>query len=122
MRARGDRYTVSIPGRHEVIYKDRERTVVFDAGMLDGEVYLGREKVTAGRLDPGQRDEVIARVYHYLNVVRGMGLKFINPDRSRWRPPDPPSGEAAEPEPPSRSVGSDAVDRLFRRIMGRRPS
>jgi hypothetical protein len=36
----------------------RDQTVVFEAGMLDQEVYLGREKVTAGRLDPGQWEEV----------------------------------------------------------------
>jgi hypothetical protein len=27
-----------------------------------------------------QREEVIERVYYHLNVVRRMGLEFINPD------------------------------------------
>jgi len=86
MPARDSRYSVHVKGRHRVEYKDRYRTVVFDAGMLDQAVYLGREKVTAGRLDPGQREEVIERVYYQLNVVREMGLEFINPDASRWQP------------------------------------
>jgi hypothetical protein len=98
MPARDNRYSVNVKGRDRVEYKDRDRTVVFEAGMLDQEVYIGREKVTAGRLDPGQREEVIVRVYHHLNVVRRMGLEFINPDGSRWQPRAKPSGGSAGPE------------------------
>lgn len=56
MPARDNRYSVHVKGRGLVEYKDRDRTVEFETGMLDGEIYLGREKVTAGRLDPGQRE------------------------------------------------------------------
>jgi hypothetical protein len=48
MPAHDNRYSVNVKGRDRVEYKDRDRTVVFEAGMLDQEVYLGREKVTAG--------------------------------------------------------------------------
>jgi hypothetical protein len=87
--------------------------------MLDQEVYLGREKVTAGRLDPGQREEVIARVYHRLNVVRRMGLEFINPDGSRWQPSATPSGETGWLEPRWHdSARPGPLTRLLRTIMG----
>lgn len=117
MRAGDNRYSVNVKGRARVEYKDRDRTVVFEAGMLDQAVYLGREKVTAGRLDPGQREEVIARVYHRLNVVRGMGLEFINPDGSRWQPQA--SRETARLEPRSHdSARPGPLIRLLRTIMG----
>ena len=92
MPARDNTYSVHVKRRDQVEYKDRDRTVVFEAGMLDQAVYLGRERVTGGRLDPGQREEVIERVYYHLNVVRQMGLEFINPDASRWHPRAEPSG------------------------------
>jgi hypothetical protein len=119
MPTRDSRYLVKVKGRDRIEYKDHDRTVVFEAGMLDHAVYLGREKVTAGRLDPGQRGEVIARVYHRLNMVRLMGLEFINPDGSRWQPQAKPTGETAGLE--SRSYDSarpGRLTRLLRTIMG----
>ena len=119
MPAHRNRYSVHIPRRDRVEYKDRDRTVVFEAGMLDQAVYLGREKVTAGRLDPGQLEEVIERVYYHLNVVRRMGLEFINPDASRWQPSAKPSGETARLEPnPNDSAGPGPLTRIFRAITG----
>lgn len=119
MPAREHRYTVHVKDRHRVEYKDRDRSVVFEAGMLDGAVYLGGEKVTAGRLDPGQREEVIARVYHHLNLVRGMGLEFINPDGSRWQPVAEPSGQPAQlNRRPHDSARPGPLTRLLRTIMG----
>jgi hypothetical protein len=119
MPAHDNRYSVNVKGRDRVEYKDRDRTVVFEAGMLDQEVYLGREKVTAGRLDPEQREEIIERVYHHLNVVRRMGLEFISPDGSRWQPRAKPSGETARLEPrPDDSAGPGPLTRLLRKIMG----
>jgi hypothetical protein len=84
---RDDRYSVHIPSRSWIEYKDRERTVRLPAAMLDGEVYLGQEEVTAGQLYPQDREEVIRRVYHHLNVTRDMGLRFLNPDGSQSTPP-----------------------------------
>jgi hypothetical protein len=119
MPARDNRYSVNVKGRDRIEYKDRDRTVVFEAGMLDQEVYLGREKVIAGRLDPGQQEEVIARVYHRLNVVRRMGLEFINPDGSLWQPQANASGETARLEPRSHdSARPGPLIRLLRTIMG----
>jgi hypothetical protein len=119
MPARNNRYSVSVKGRGRVEYEDRDRTVVFEAGMLDREVYLGREKVTVGRLDAGQREEVVARVYHHLNVVRRMGLEFINPDGSRWQPRTKPSEEPAPLAPrPHRCASPGPLIRLLRTIMG----
>jgi hypothetical protein len=119
MPVRDNRYSVHVKDRGRVEYKDRDRTVVFEAGMLDQEVYLGREKVTAGRLDPGQREEVIERVYDHLNVVRHMGLEFINPDGSRWQPRVKPSGETARLEPkPEDSARPGLLARLLRTITG----
>lgn len=60
--------------------------MILPAGMLDGEVYVGRDKVTAGTLDPADRHEITERVYHHLNVTRAMDLRFLNPDGSQWRP------------------------------------
>jgi len=80
------RYSVHVRGRGRIEYRDPERTVLLRAGMLDGEVYLGQEEVTAGLLDPADREEVVERVYHHLNVSRGMNLRFLNPDGSEWRP------------------------------------
>jgi hypothetical protein len=119
MPARDNTYWVHVKGRHRVEYKDRDRTVVFDAAMLDRAVYLGGEKVSAGWLDPGQREEVIERVHYQLNVVRQMGLEFINPDDSRWRPRTGPSGETARLEQKlDHSAGPGPLTRLFRRITG----
>ena len=87
MFKRDDRYSVHVKSRSWIEYKDRERTVRLRAGMLDQQVYLGQEDVTAGQLDPRDREEVIRRVYHHLNVTREMGLRFLNPDGSHWRPP-----------------------------------
>jgi hypothetical protein len=87
-----DRYTVHIHDRSQVEYRDADRTVILPAGMLDGEVYVGRHKVTAGTLDPVDRHEVTERVYYHLNVTRAMDLRFLNPDGSRWRPPARPAG------------------------------
>lgn len=97
-----DRYSVHVPSRSRIEYRDPDRTVMLPAGMLDGEVYAGQEEVTAGHLDPADRQEVTERVYHHLNVTRAMGLRFLNPDGSEWRPPARPEGES----PP------DAVDRV----------
>jgi hypothetical protein len=119
MSAGDDKYSVNVKRRDRVEYKDRDRTVVFNAGMLDGEVYLGGEEVIKGRLDPRQREEVIGRVYHHLNVVRGMGLAFINPDGSRWQPRAEPSADAGQLEPrPARSAGPGPLTRLLRAMMG----
>jgi hypothetical protein len=87
MLKRDDRYSVHIPSRSWIEYKDRERTVRVGAGMLDQEVYLGHVEVLAGQLDPQDREEVIRRVYHHLNITRDMGLRFLNPDGSHWSPP-----------------------------------
>jgi hypothetical protein len=65
MFKRDDRYSVHVKGRSWIEYKDGERTVRLRAGMLDQEVY----------------------VYRHLNVTRDMGLRFLNPDGSQWRPP-----------------------------------
>jgi hypothetical protein len=119
MPARDNRYSVHVKDRGRVEYKDRDRTVVFEAGMLDQEVYLGREKVTAGRWNPGQRAEVIERVYYHLNAVRQMGLEFINPDCSRWHPRAKPPGETPRLEPRADdSPGPGRLTRLPRRIAG----
>lgn len=119
MRARHKRYSVHVKRRDRVEYTDRDRTVVFEAGMLDQAIYLGREEVTAGRLDPGQREEVIERVYYHLNVVRRMGLEFINPDASRWQPRAEPYEKTARLEPePDDSAGPGPLTRLIRRLTG----
>jgi hypothetical protein len=109
MFAGDNRFSVHIKGRNRVEYKDGDRTVVFEAGMLDQAVYLGREEVVAGGLDPQQREEVIERVYHHLNVVRQMGLEFVNPDGSRWQPRTESSVETARPklEPGGREAGHE---------------
>jgi hypothetical protein len=111
-----DRYSVHIHDRSQVEYRDVDRTVILPAGMLDGEVYVGRQKVTAGTLDPADRDEITERVYHHLNVTRAMDLRFLNPDGSQWQPPPRPA----------RTI-PDAVDRvepglwpLLQRILARR--
>jgi hypothetical protein len=108
-----DRYSVHVLDRSQVEYRDVDRTVILPAGMLDGEVYVGRHKVTAGTLDPADRHEVTERVYHHLNVTRAMDLRFLNPDGSQWRPAARPAGTIP-----------DAVDRvepgiwpLLRRIL-----
>jgi hypothetical protein len=87
MFKRDDCYSVHVKGRSWIEYKDHERTVRPRAGMLDQEVYLGQVDVTAGQLAPPDREEVIRRVYHHLNVTRDMGLRFLKPDGSQWRPP-----------------------------------
>jgi hypothetical protein len=97
---RGGRYSVRVRGRGRIEYRDHDRTIVLRAGMLDGEVYLGQEEVTAGRLDPADREEVIERVHHHLNVNRGMSLRFLNPDGSEWQSrhrPDDDSGASRHP-------------------------
>jgi len=83
---RDDRYSVHIPSRSWIEYKDRERTVRLPAAMLDGGL-PGQEEVTAGQIYPQDREEVIRRVYHHLNVTRDMGLRFLNPDGSQSTPP-----------------------------------
>jgi hypothetical protein len=119
MPARTNRYSVHVKRRDQVEYKDRDRTVVFRAGMLDGEVYLGREQVTAGRLDPDQREEIIERVYHHLNVVRQMGLTFINEDASPWRPRAQAAPERASRLERRPDLGwPRTLARLLRRITG----
>lgn len=97
-----DRYSVHVWDRSKVEYQDQDRTVILPAGMVDGEVYVGQEKVTAGNLDPADRHEVTERVYHHLNVTRGMGLRFVNSDGSLWRPAARPDGGSIP----------DAVDRI----------
>jgi hypothetical protein len=83
-----ERYSVHVWDRSKVEYQDQDRTVIPPAGMVDGEVYVGQEKVTAGNLDPADRHEVTERV--------------VNSDGSLWRPAARPDGGSIP----------DAVDRI----------
>jgi hypothetical protein len=114
---RGDRYSVHVPSRSRIEYKDRDRAVLLHAGMHDGEVYLGQEEVTAGRMDPADREGVIERVYHHLNVTRGMGVRFLNPDGSEWQPRHRPDAGSA-PDNTDRAAPS-AWARLRRAFTNR---
>lgn len=112
MSIREDRYSVHVSGLSRVEYRDPARTVVIGAGMRDGEVYPGEVEVVDGRLDPADVAEVVERVYHHLNVTRGMGLSFVNPDGSAWRPQGRPVPEAVA------SIGPSIWQRLRQAFTG----